>query len=126
MRAIGRMHHVALDTREPHALAQFWSAMLGWSITFDSPEWVVVAADASHSGLAFQLAPDHVPPVWGDTARPQQIHLDVMVDDLDVADPLVVSLGATSLCVEDHVYADPSGHPFCLIARPGWAPPVGP
>jgi len=67
-----------------------------------------------------------VPPVWGDTARPQQIHLNVMVDDLDVADPLVVSLGATSLCVEDHVYADPSGHPFCLIARPGWAPPVGP
>jgi catechol 2,3-dioxygenase-like lactoylglutathione lyase family enzyme len=22
------------------------------------------------------------------------------------------------------VYADPAGHPFCLIRRPGWAPPV--
>ncbi len=27
---------------------------------------VVVAPSAQHSGVAFQLAPDHVPPVWGD------------------------------------------------------------
>jgi catechol 2,3-dioxygenase-like lactoylglutathione lyase family enzyme len=25
----------------------------------------------------------------------------------------------------DPVYADPVGHPFCLIPRPGWAPPIG-
>jgi hypothetical protein len=24
------------------------------------------------------------------------------------------------------VYADPAGHPFCLIRRPGWAPPIPP
>jgi hypothetical protein len=23
-----------------------------------------------------------------------------------------------------HVYADPAGHPFCLIPRPKWAPPI--
>ena len=23
------------------------------------------------------------------------------------------------------VYADPAGHPFCLIPRPGWAAPIG-
>ena len=23
-----------------------------------------------------------------------------------------------------HVYADPAGHPFCLIPRPRWAPPI--
>jgi len=22
------------------------------------------------------------------------------------------------------VYADPAGHPFCLIRRPRWAPPI--
>jgi hypothetical protein len=22
------------------------------------------------------------------------------------------------------VYADPAGHPFCLIRRPHWAPPI--
>jgi hypothetical protein len=25
----------------------------------------------------------------------------------------------------DHVFADPAGHPFCLIPRPGWAPELG-
>jgi hypothetical protein len=26
----------------------------------------------------------------------------------------------------DNVYADPAGHPFCLIRRPEWAPPIPP
>jgi hypothetical protein len=24
----------------------------------------------------------------------------------------------------ENVYADPAGHPFCLIKRPAWAPPI--
>jgi catechol 2,3-dioxygenase-like lactoylglutathione lyase family enzyme len=24
----------------------------------------------------------------------------------------------------DDVYVDPAGHPFCLVPRPSWAPPV--
>jgi hypothetical protein len=35
----------------------------------------------------------------------------------------VLALGAVRLG-GDGVYADPAGHPFCLIPRPGWAPPV--
>jgi hypothetical protein len=52
------------------------------------------------------------------------MHLDVMVDDLADATVAVRELGATPL-PGDHVFADPAGHPFCLIPRPGWAPPVG-
>ena len=37
--------------------------------------------------------------------------------------PLVLALGAEKLDGDD-VYADPAGHPFCLIRRPGWAPPL--
>ena len=58
--------------------------------------------------------------------RPQQVHLDVMVDDLAAADREVRRLGARRLTDGQHVYADPAGHPFCLIPRPGWAPPVQP
>jgi hypothetical protein len=47
-----------------------------------------------------------------------------MVDDLDAAAAAVVALGARRLAGGDHVYADPAGHPFCLIRRPSWAPPV--
>jgi hypothetical protein len=76
--------------------------------------------------MAFQLAPDHRPPVWGDPGRPQQVHHDVMVDDLATAERAVAALGARRLASPDgSVWADPSGHPFCLIPRPAWAPPVG-
>ena len=122
---IGRMHHVVLDCPDPRALATFYSALLGRAITHDSDDWVVVSDSSETSGLAFQLAPDHRAPTWPDPSVPQQVHLDVMVDDVAEATPLVLALGATELPGRG-VFADPAGHPFCLIPRPGWAPPVHP
>lgn len=119
---IGRLHHVVLDCPDPEALAGFYSRLLGRPVTYTSADWVVVSADETTSGLAFQLAPDHVPPRWPDPAAPQQCHLDIMVDDVAAAGPRVLALGATHL--RGDVYADPAGHPFCLIPCPGWAPPV--
>jgi catechol 2,3-dioxygenase-like lactoylglutathione lyase family enzyme len=122
---IGRAHHVIVDCPDPRALAGFYSELLGLPVTYESDDFVVVARDDTSSGFAFQLAPDHRAPQWPDPAHPQQMHLDVMVDDLDAAEPKVLALGARRLAEGDHVYADPAGHPFCLIRRPGWAPPVG-
>jgi catechol 2,3-dioxygenase-like lactoylglutathione lyase family enzyme len=119
---IGRMHHVVLDCPDPAGLAAFYSDLLGLPVTFTSPDWVVVAPSDRASGLAFQLAPGHRPPTWPDPAVPQQVHLDIMVDDVAAAAPRVLALGATRL--DGDVYADPAGHPFCLIPRPGWAEPV--
>jgi catechol 2,3-dioxygenase-like lactoylglutathione lyase family enzyme len=125
---IGRLHHVVLDTPDPSGLARFWSTLLGLPVTYASDDWVAVAQDDHTSGMAFQLAPDHQPPVWGDPRRPQQVHHDVMVDDVEVAERAVAALGATRLSmpegVEGSVWADPAGHPFCLVPRPGWAPPL--
>lgn len=121
---IGRLHHLALDCPDPRALARFYSALLGLPITYDSDDWVVVAADDHSSGLAFQLAPDHRRPTWPRPEVPQQCHVDVMVEDVEAATPLVLALGATSLDGVS-VFADPAGHPFCLVTRPSWAPPIG-
>jgi catechol 2,3-dioxygenase-like lactoylglutathione lyase family enzyme len=120
---IGRLHHVILDCSDLEPVATFWSSVLGQPVTYRSADFWVVAQSDRHSGLAFQLAPDGVPPTWPDPAVPQQVHLDVMVDDLEQAGRDVLALGARRL--RDDVYADPAGHPFCLIPRPGWAPPVG-
>jgi catechol 2,3-dioxygenase-like lactoylglutathione lyase family enzyme len=122
---IGRAHHIIIDCPDPQALAGFYSELLGLPVTYSSDDFVVVARDDTSSGFAFQLAPDHRAPQWPDPAHPQQVHLDVMVDDLDNAEPKVLALGARRLAGGDHVYADPAGHPFCLIRRPGWAPPIG-
>jgi catechol 2,3-dioxygenase-like lactoylglutathione lyase family enzyme len=118
----GRLHHVILDCPDPLALARFYSTLLELPITYESADFVVVSADDTTSGLAFQLAADHRRPTWPDPSVPQQVHLDVMVDDVAAARPWAVSLGARQLA--DDVFADPAGHPFCLIARPGWAAPL--
>jgi catechol 2,3-dioxygenase-like lactoylglutathione lyase family enzyme len=122
---IGRLHHVILDCPDPHALATFYSELLGLPVTDRDEDFAVVAVDDRTSGIAFQRAPGHRPPTWPDPATPQQIHFDVMVDDVGAAHPAVLALGATKLD-GDGVYADPAGHPFCLIPRPRWAPPVAP
>ena len=122
---IGRLHHVVLDCRDPAALAGFYSDLLGLPITYADAEWVVVAPNDTSSGLAFQRAPDHEPPRWPDPVHPQQVHLDVMVEDVAAAGERVVDLGARRLAGGEDVYADPAGHPFCLVHRPGWASPIG-
>jgi catechol 2,3-dioxygenase-like lactoylglutathione lyase family enzyme len=118
---IGRLHHVVVDCPEPAALAEFYSLLLGLPVTHTSLDWVVIAENDTTSGIAFQMACDHQPPRWPDPDHPQQFHLDVMVDDLVAAGREVLELGARLLSVDDHVYADPAGHPFCLVPRPEWA-----
>lgn len=111
---------VALDCREPRRVAEFYSAVTGAPIERDDGEWVQLAPAGGPGGpaLAFQLAPDHEPPVWPGTDRPQQMHLDLDVPDLDAAEAQVLALGARK---HEHqpgtrfrVYLDPAGHPFCL------------
>jgi catechol 2,3-dioxygenase-like lactoylglutathione lyase family enzyme len=120
---IGRLHHVILDCPDPRALATFYSRLLGMPITYADDDFVVVATSDRASGIAFQRSPDQRPATWPDPAVPQQIHLDVMVEDVAGSYDAVLALGATKLAGGD-VFADPAGHPFCLIQRPGWAPPI--
>ncbi|MGV8966882.1 MAG: VOC family protein [Cellulomonas sp.] len=119
----GRLHHVILDCPDPAALARFYSVLLDQPVTYTSDDFVVVAASDRSSGLAFQRAPGHQAPTWPDPAVPQQIHLDVMVEDVLAATPQVLAMGARKLDGEG-VFADPAGHPFCLVRRPGWSDPI--
>ena len=120
---IGRLHHVILDCPDPLALARFYSDLLGQPVSFESADFCVVSVDERTSGLGFQLAPDHVAPTWPHAGVPQQVHLDVMVDDVESAGRRVQELGARPLELPS-VFADPAGHPFCLIPRPHWAAPI--
>lgn len=113
---IGRLSTVVLDCPDPHALARFYSELLGLPITGSDGDWVDIG-DARTGRVSFQYAPDHRPPRWPDPAFPQQAHLDVRVDDITEAEPKVLALGATRLPGDEpgfRVYADPAGHPFCL------------
>ena len=117
-RPIASFDLVVLDTPEPRRLADFYCALLGWKIVGQEDDWVTIRGDAG-AGMAFQLAPDLIPPTWPDNTVPQQFHLDVNVPDLELAEQQVLAIGAR-LTGEPkqpsgfRAYLDPSGHPFCL------------
>lgn len=110
---------VVFDAADISAESAFWASVLGGTIEAED-DWHSVFVDGEPR-LAVQLAPDHRPPEWPD-GSPQQIHLDLFVDDIREAHDAVVSLGARLLQAADdlestegfQVYADPAGHPFCL------------
>lgn len=118
MTGIARFSLVALDCRDPQMLAAFYSALTGWQVAYDDGEWVYLGSDTGAT-IAFQLAPDHRPPVWPSADHPQQAHLDFDVADLDVGEEQVLALGAHKADVQPgetwRVYLDPAGHPFCLV-----------
>ena len=110
---------VVLDAADLDALSAFWAGMLGGTVERDH-DWHAIHVGGEER-MGVQLAPDHVQPQWPDGA-PQQIHLDLYVEDVAAAHEQVMALGARLLqAAEDlsaeqgfQVYADPAGHPFCL------------
>jgi predicted enzyme related to lactoylglutathione lyase len=118
--AVGRLSGVALECRDPSALAAFYSALTGWPVVFADPDWYSIAPgpDADFH-LSFQRAPGHHPPVWPDPASSMQYHLHLRVDDLDAAERAVLALGGSRMDEQTspdraRVFADPAGHTFCL------------
>jgi catechol 2,3-dioxygenase-like lactoylglutathione lyase family enzyme len=114
---IGRWHGLVIDTPDPSGLAAFYQELLGMQRVQDDAGWVVIGDAPDRPGLAFQLAPDQRPPQWPDPDNSQQMHLDVMVGDMEQAENQVLALGAQRLPgggEHFRVYSDPSGHPFCL------------
>jgi catechol-2,3-dioxygenase len=116
---IGRWHGLVIDCPDPRGLAGFYQELLGMQRLQDDERWVVIGDAPDRPGLAFQLAPDLREPRWPDPDRPQQMHLDIAVSDIDQAEEAALALGARRLPGEGgnfRVYADPAGHPFCLVA----------
>ena len=116
---IGTLEKTVIDCPDPRALAAFYAELLGMRVNEDSDDWVVIGRVPGARELAFQRAPEFVPPRWPDPRHPQQLHLDIRVDDVDRAEQAVLALGARRLPAEREsgfrVFADPVGHPFCLV-----------
>ena len=114
--AIARFPSLVIDCPDAAASASFYAAMLDWQIEI-KPNWADIRADYGQC-ISFQQVEDYTPPQWPGQQVPQQMHLDVVVDDLDAAEAHVLKLGATK---HEHqpgktfrVFLDPAGHPFCL------------
>jgi hypothetical protein len=130
-----RLSAVVLEAPEPHALAEFYAEVLETPISRVAKDeqgtvvWVDVG-EPSGVRLSVQRAPGHERPAWPDPTSSMQIHLDILVDDIEAAERRALAAGAVRLpwgSAEEEeqrlrepgegnfrVYTDPAGHPFCL------------
>ncbi|HET7489492.1 MAG TPA: VOC family protein [Acidimicrobiales bacterium] len=126
MAPIARMRAVVIDCPHPRALADFYSALVGGELTHVEDDWVSLR-DGADVRLSFQRVNGFRAPRWPDGEPPQQLHVDVTVDDIDRAEAAVLAFGATKHAFQPgdpdaggspddnwRVYLDPAGHPFCL------------
>ncbi len=120
---IGKLQCIVLDCPDVRELAQFYQSLIGGAVNQPDVRWSVGDAFATlHTEcglvLGFQCVKDYRAPQWPDGAHPQQFHLDIDVPNLEQAQHQALELGATLLRVDARgwrVFADPAGHPFCLL-----------
>lgn len=114
--ALGQLRTIVIDCLDPEPLAAFWSAVLGVDVHHRSDDWISLrAAERAHPRIAFQRVPE--PKV-----TKNRLHLDVWVEDLEVATAAAETVGATRVgeLVQDpaepfQVMLDPAGNEFCLV-----------
>jgi hypothetical protein len=133
------MRGVVLDSTNPRELAEFYRQLLGLSYRpGDEPpaegepdpngdDWLVLRNPAGVN-LAFQKVDELTAPTWPDGRIPQQLHLDTSVptkEILEAQHDRATALGARVLYDRSddpqeplRVYADLSGHPFCIFVAP--------
>ncbi|GAB3253873.1 VOC family protein [Kineosporia babensis] len=109
-----------LDTDDVKGLSEFYLRLLGWELDQDElPDWRKIKAPTG-AGLSFQLEQEHVRPAWpaADGQVRMQVHLDILVQELEPAVAWALECGATLATFQPQddvrVLQDPSGHPFCL------------
>ena len=107
---------VTIDTADAPALGRFYSGLLGLEVTYEGPEGVLIGTEGQQ--VMFQQVAEHRRPEVAGPGLPQQLHLDIVVDDADEAERPRSPWGASRLPGDGEnwrVYADPHGHPFCLM-----------
>lgn len=114
---IGSLYGVVFDCPDPAALAEFYRGVLGGVLDPDDDEWVDLVLPGGGLRIGFQLVPEYEPPVWPGTEGAQQLHFDIAVGDLDLAEEQLLDLGARLVDMQAtfRVYLDPVGHPFCTV-----------
>lgn len=120
-----KWQNVAVDCPDGKVLGEFYARLLGYEMTYDGPEGAYITAEGKLP-MMFQNVRDYHAPRWPDPAHPQQGHFDIRVADPGESEAHALALGATRLPggtegEAEHgyrVFADPHGHPFCLV----WGP----
>ena len=108
-----RIDTITIATYQPREVARFWRDFLGYRVTANHTQSVLLASD--DGGPALLIQPATRPVARG------PIHLDLRPDDQASARRRALELGASDADVGQtgregwHVMADPGGNLFCLL-----------
>ena len=120
---VGVWWAITIDCNDPRAVASFWASVLGCEVVEpgpDRPGWlrVLPSGPGQPPLINFQ-------PVEEAKAGKARVHLDVLVEDIEVGVVRVIELGGTDTGAREHlprgriaVMRDPEGNEFCLLAPP--------
>lgn len=116
MSALAKIGTVVIDCGDPVRLAEFYSRVTGWEITYSGEDYASLAG-GQHAGLAFVRIEGYRAPGWPDDGK--HAHLDFTVADLEEAAGRILALGASRPEFQPGkdqwvVLTDPERHPFCL------------
>jgi catechol 2,3-dioxygenase-like lactoylglutathione lyase family enzyme len=127
--------HTVLDSTRPRELAEFYRQLLGLRYrpgdgpppdgAPDDADWLVLVDAAGARKLSFQQVDRLSATTWPEHDVPMQLHVDFTVSsraELDRQRERAEALGARLLLdrTDDpgeplYVFADLSGHPFCVF-----------
>lgn len=124
---VSKFTELAIDCADPHGLARFWCAVLGYEVQDEGDGVVTIGSPSVPEGGA---RPGPVPPTLTFAPVPEgktvknRLHIDVNPTDRDQDDEVrrLLDLGARRVDVGQGdaswvVLADPEGNEFCVLAR---------
>lgn len=116
---VGTLASISIDCPDPDVLARFYCDLLGLEEVFATSDRGVVSLAGAGPMVTLMRAETYTEPSWPNGPQRQQMHLDLAVDDLDVAVEAALALGAREAQFQPasaawRVLLDPAGHPFCL------------
>jgi len=124
--------HTVVDATDVDEVAEFYRVLLGLRYRpgdEGDPDWRVLLDDAGRRVLAVQRVDTLHRSTWPADDVPKQLHMDFRVPDVDELERQrrrAEELGAQLLFdrTDDegeplYVFADPAGHPFCVMVNPG-------
>lgn len=113
-----RFTELCIDCADPRRLAEFWAAVLDWTITEDDDDEVeLVNPEGGSPTLLFVQVPEPK------TVK-NRLHIDVNARDRSQGEEVqrLLALGATHADVGQGeqtwvVLADPEGNEFCVLSK---------
>jgi predicted enzyme related to lactoylglutathione lyase len=114
-----QVNTLTVDSRDPRALAGFWSAALDWLIIQEDDEEALIAPAGDRSELPGAMAV-----LFGRNADTKTVknrwHFDLVPDDQETEVLRLEGLGARRVDIGQQdvswvVMADPEGNEFCVL-----------